>query len=115
MLDQVMPPLDHEMAEYVHIHLLDNHVSIHLGDAIARFEGTDPTSPCESYNRMASPPATYLEATALGRCCTRMDCLLSYHRLMTMVITPHKSWNFESCDEDQPIGPLGPRGGAKPP
>ena len=41
MLDQVMPPLDHEMAEYVYMHLQDNHVSIHLGDAIARFEGTD--------------------------------------------------------------------------
>ena len=39
MCDQVMPPLDREMAEYVYVHLLDNHVSVHLEDAVARFEG----------------------------------------------------------------------------
>jgi NADPH-dependent 2,4-dienoyl-CoA reductase/sulfur reductase-like enzyme/rhodanese-related sulfurtransferase len=39
MLDQVMPPLDREMAEYVYVHLLDNHVSVHLADAVARFNG----------------------------------------------------------------------------
>ncbi len=39
MCEQVMPPLDREMAEYVYVHLLDNHVSIRLGDAVARFEG----------------------------------------------------------------------------
>jgi NADPH-dependent 2,4-dienoyl-CoA reductase/sulfur reductase-like enzyme len=38
--NQVMPPLDREMAEYVYVHLLDNHVSVHLGDAVARFEGS---------------------------------------------------------------------------
>jgi NADPH-dependent 2,4-dienoyl-CoA reductase/sulfur reductase-like enzyme/rhodanese-related sulfurtransferase len=40
MSDQVMPPLDREMAEYVYVHLLDNHVSVHLGDAVAGFEGS---------------------------------------------------------------------------
>ena len=40
MLDQVMPPLDREMAEYVYVHLLDNHVSVHLADAVARFNGS---------------------------------------------------------------------------
>ena len=41
MCDQVMPPLDREMAEYGYVHLLDNHVAIHLGDAVARFEGSE--------------------------------------------------------------------------
>jgi NADPH-dependent 2,4-dienoyl-CoA reductase/sulfur reductase-like enzyme/rhodanese-related sulfurtransferase len=41
MCDQVMPPLDREMAEYVYVHLLDNHVSVHLADAVARFEGSE--------------------------------------------------------------------------
>lgn len=41
MCDQVMPPLDREMAEYVYVHLLDNHVSVRLGDAVARFEGSE--------------------------------------------------------------------------
>jgi NADPH-dependent 2,4-dienoyl-CoA reductase/sulfur reductase-like enzyme/rhodanese-related sulfurtransferase len=40
MCNQVMPPLDREMAEYVYVHLLDNHVSVHLGDAVARLEGS---------------------------------------------------------------------------
>jgi NADPH-dependent 2,4-dienoyl-CoA reductase/sulfur reductase-like enzyme/rhodanese-related sulfurtransferase len=37
MFDQVMPPLDREMAEYVYVHLLKNHVSVHLADAVTRF------------------------------------------------------------------------------
>jgi NADPH-dependent 2,4-dienoyl-CoA reductase/sulfur reductase-like enzyme/rhodanese-related sulfurtransferase len=41
MCDQVMPPLDREMAEYVYIHLLDNHVSVYLADALARFNGSN--------------------------------------------------------------------------
>lgn len=41
MFDQVMPPLDREMAEYVYVHLLDNHVSVHLADAVARFNGSE--------------------------------------------------------------------------
>jgi NADPH-dependent 2,4-dienoyl-CoA reductase/sulfur reductase-like enzyme/rhodanese-related sulfurtransferase len=41
MLDQVMPPLDREMAEYVYVHLLDNRVSVNLADAVARFNGSD--------------------------------------------------------------------------
>ena len=41
MLGQVMPPLDREMAEYVRDRLLQNHVSVRLGDAVAQFEGTD--------------------------------------------------------------------------
>jgi len=41
MCDQVMPPLDREMAEYVYVHLLDNHVSVQLADAVARFNGSE--------------------------------------------------------------------------
>lgn len=41
MLDQVMPPLDREMAEYVYDRLLQNHVSVRLGDAVERFAGTN--------------------------------------------------------------------------
>ena len=39
MFDQVMPPLDREMAEYVDVHLLKNHVSLRLADAVVRFNG----------------------------------------------------------------------------
>jgi NADPH-dependent 2,4-dienoyl-CoA reductase/sulfur reductase-like enzyme/rhodanese-related sulfurtransferase len=39
MCDQVMPPLDREMAEYVYVHLLDNRVSVRLSDPVAGFEG----------------------------------------------------------------------------
>ena len=46
MFDQVMPPLDREMAEYVYVHLLKNHVSVHLADAVTRFN--------ESEGRVAS-------------------------------------------------------------
>jgi len=38
MLDQVMPPLDKEMAELVRQHLLVKGVRLHLGDAVAGFE-----------------------------------------------------------------------------
>jgi len=41
MFDQVMPPLDREMAEYVYVHLLDKHVSVRLADAVVRFNGSD--------------------------------------------------------------------------
>jgi len=41
MFDQVMPPLDREMAEYVYVHLLDKHVSVRLADAVFRFNGSD--------------------------------------------------------------------------
>jgi NADPH-dependent 2,4-dienoyl-CoA reductase/sulfur reductase-like enzyme/rhodanese-related sulfurtransferase len=37
MLDQVLPPLDPEMAEPVQEHLLQHGVSLHLRDAVARF------------------------------------------------------------------------------
>jgi len=40
MFDQVMPPLDREMAEYVDVHLLKNHVSVRLADAVVRFNGS---------------------------------------------------------------------------
>jgi NADPH-dependent 2,4-dienoyl-CoA reductase/sulfur reductase-like enzyme/rhodanese-related sulfurtransferase len=36
-LPQVMPPLDPEMAEPVHRHLVDQGVTVHLGDGLARF------------------------------------------------------------------------------
>jgi NADPH-dependent 2,4-dienoyl-CoA reductase/sulfur reductase-like enzyme/rhodanese-related sulfurtransferase len=38
MLDQVLPPLDPEMAAPVHEHLVKNGVELHLGDAVAGFE-----------------------------------------------------------------------------
>lgn len=41
MSDQVIPSLDREMAEYVRAHLIANCVPVHLGDAVARFEGVD--------------------------------------------------------------------------
>jgi NADPH-dependent 2,4-dienoyl-CoA reductase/sulfur reductase-like enzyme/rhodanese-related sulfurtransferase len=41
MLDQVIPPLDREMAEYVYVHLLDKHVSVRLADAVERFNGSE--------------------------------------------------------------------------
>ena len=41
MFDQVMPPLDREMAEYVYVHLLDKHVSVRLADAVVRFNGSE--------------------------------------------------------------------------
>jgi len=41
MFDQVMPPLDREMAEYAYTHLLQNHVSVRLADAVVRFNGSD--------------------------------------------------------------------------
>jgi NADPH-dependent 2,4-dienoyl-CoA reductase/sulfur reductase-like enzyme/rhodanese-related sulfurtransferase len=41
MFDQVIPPLDREMAEYVYVHLLDKHVSVRLADAVARFNGSE--------------------------------------------------------------------------
>jgi len=37
MLDQVMPPLDREMAELLHQKLLAEDVDLHLGDAVAAF------------------------------------------------------------------------------
>jgi len=41
MFDQVMPPLDREMAEYVYVHLLDKHVSVRLADPVARFNESE--------------------------------------------------------------------------
>ena len=41
MCDQVMPPLDREMAEYVYDRLLRNQVSVRLGDPVARFDGAN--------------------------------------------------------------------------
>ena len=41
MFDQVMPPLDREMAEYVCVHLRKRQVSVHLGDAVSRFNGSE--------------------------------------------------------------------------
>jgi NADPH-dependent 2,4-dienoyl-CoA reductase/sulfur reductase-like enzyme/rhodanese-related sulfurtransferase len=38
MLEQVLPPLDPEMAEPVHQHLRKNGITLHLGDAVAGFE-----------------------------------------------------------------------------
>jgi NADPH-dependent 2,4-dienoyl-CoA reductase/sulfur reductase-like enzyme/rhodanese-related sulfurtransferase len=41
MANQLMTPLDHEMAGYVYVHLLDNRVSVRLEEAVAGFEGAD--------------------------------------------------------------------------
>ena len=38
MLDQVMPPLDAEMAEFVYRHLKEKQVDVRLSDAVAGFE-----------------------------------------------------------------------------
>ena len=37
MLDQVMTPLDYEMAQLLHEHIADNGVALHLGDGVASF------------------------------------------------------------------------------
>ena len=38
MLDQVMPPIDFEMAQMLHKHLVDNGVALALGERVERFE-----------------------------------------------------------------------------
>ncbi len=40
MLDQVMPPVDYEMAQILHKHLADNNVRLALGEGVERFEDT---------------------------------------------------------------------------
>lgn len=37
MLSQVMPPLDAEMAEFVNVRLIENHVNVHLNETVAAF------------------------------------------------------------------------------
>ncbi len=37
MLSQVMPPLDPEMAEFVHVRLIENHIDINLDEKVAGF------------------------------------------------------------------------------
>lgn len=37
MLDQVMPPLDYEMASIVHSHIIDHRCQLHLSDAVSSF------------------------------------------------------------------------------
>ena len=41
MLDQVMTPVDYEMAQLLHEHILQNGVDLHLGDGVAGFEDQD--------------------------------------------------------------------------
>jgi NADPH-dependent 2,4-dienoyl-CoA reductase/sulfur reductase-like enzyme/peroxiredoxin family protein/TusA-related sulfurtransferase/rhodanese-related sulfurtransferase len=41
MLDQVMTPVDYEMAQLLHEHILQNGVDLHLGDGVAAFEDQD--------------------------------------------------------------------------
>ena len=41
MLDQVMTPVDFEMAQLLHEHILQNGVDLHLGDGVAAFEDQD--------------------------------------------------------------------------
>lgn len=38
MLDQVMTPVDYEMAQLLHEHILQNRVDLHLSDGVAAFE-----------------------------------------------------------------------------
>lgn len=40
MLDQVMPPIDFEIAQFLHKHLADNGVSLALSERVERFEET---------------------------------------------------------------------------
>ena len=55
-LPQVMPPLDPEMAEPVRRHLVDQGVTVHLGDGLARFaaEGERITAITEGGARLAA-------------------------------------------------------------
>ena len=41
MMDQVMPPLDFDMAQILHKHLADNGVKLALGQGVSRFEADD--------------------------------------------------------------------------
>ena len=41
MLDQVMTPVDYEMAQLLHEHILQNGVDLHLSDGVAAFEDQD--------------------------------------------------------------------------
>jgi NADPH-dependent 2,4-dienoyl-CoA reductase/sulfur reductase-like enzyme/peroxiredoxin family protein/TusA-related sulfurtransferase/rhodanese-related sulfurtransferase len=41
MLDQVMTPVDYEMAQLLHEHILQNGVDLHLSDGVAGFEDQD--------------------------------------------------------------------------
>ncbi len=41
MLDQVMPPLDFEMASLVHSHIVNHGVHLHLSDAVSSFHKVD--------------------------------------------------------------------------
>ncbi len=41
MLDQVMAPVDYEMAEYVHIHLKEKGIELRLGEAVKSFRKED--------------------------------------------------------------------------
>jgi NADPH-dependent 2,4-dienoyl-CoA reductase/sulfur reductase-like enzyme/peroxiredoxin family protein/rhodanese-related sulfurtransferase/TusA-related sulfurtransferase len=41
MLEQVMPPIDFEMAQILHKHLVDNGVKLALGERVERFEERD--------------------------------------------------------------------------
>ncbi|MCK4758170.1 MAG: FAD-dependent oxidoreductase, partial [Thermoplasmata archaeon] len=41
MLDQVLPPLDYEMAARVHYHLREHGVALHLGDGVDSFASRD--------------------------------------------------------------------------
>ncbi len=41
MMNQVMPPLDFDMAQILHKHLVDNGVSLMLGQGVSRFEADD--------------------------------------------------------------------------
>ncbi len=41
MLDQVMPPIDFEMAQMLHKHMADSGVGLALGEGVEKFEDTD--------------------------------------------------------------------------
>ncbi len=44
MLAQVMPPLDPEMAEFVNVRLIENHVAVNLNETVAAFEQNEKGS-----------------------------------------------------------------------
>lgn len=65
MLDQVLPPLDREMAEPVHEHLRKNGIVLHLQDAVAGFSQS-PNGRLEVQTRSGSSFAADLVILSIG-------------------------------------------------
>jgi NADPH-dependent 2,4-dienoyl-CoA reductase/sulfur reductase-like enzyme/rhodanese-related sulfurtransferase len=65
MLDQVLPPLDPEMAAPVHEHLIKNGVELQLGDAVAGFEQA-PNGPLQVTTKSGRSFPADLAILAIG-------------------------------------------------